>query len=341
MPDMIINPFDEAGYDMATLTEAVNVIPNNYGRVRSMGIFSPEPVRSRTVLVESVNGVLTLLPSQPVGAPATKKQNGRAVMRPFLVPHIPYEDQIKAEDLHGIRNPGTIEEKTLQVVMMNRLTEMRSSHAITEEFLMNGALQGIILDADGGVLSNLYTEFGVSQEVVGFAFASDTTDVAGKCRTVLRAIEDSLMGDVSTGVHCLCGSGFFDALISHPEVEKFYLNHAQAIELTGSGRDPRKGFSFGGITFEEYRAKATDPSTGILRKFIEDDNAHFFPVGTQNTFKIHYAPANYLETVGQYGMPVYAKQTMDPKGRWVDLNTESNPLPLCRRPKVLVKGTKV
>jgi hypothetical protein len=143
---------------------------------------------------------------------------------------------------------------------------------------------------------------------------------------------------VSNGVRCLCDETFFDALISHDNVEKFYLNHAKAVELSGSGADPRKGFSFGGITFEEYRGKATDPTTGSSRSFIAAGYAHFFPVGTQDTFKVNYGPAEYMETVNTFGVPMYAKQVMDPSGKYVDILTESNPLPLCRRPGVLVTG---
>lgn len=337
--EMIINPFDTSGYDLATMTTAVNLIPNNYGRVRQLGLFTPEPVRSRTVIVEEVNGLLTLLQSQPVGAPAPRAKHGKGKMRSFVIPHIPYEDRILPEDIQGQRDPGSLDPKVLQTVMTNRLTNMRGSHAITEEHLLCGAVKGVILDADGSTIYSLFTEFGVSQKSVAFALATEGTEVGDKCREVIRHIEDSLEGDVMTGVHCLCGETWFDKLIKHPNVEKFFLNHAQAIELTGSGRDPRKGFNFGGITFEEYRGKATDPATGSARAFISATEAHFFPVGTQNTFKLHYAPANHMETVNTFGQPMYAWQTMDPKGRWVDVNTESNLLPLCRRPKLLVKGT--
>lgn len=339
MPELIINPFDTAGYDMATMTEAVNLLPNSYGRVRQLGIFRPDPVRTRTVIVEAVNGVLTLLQSQPVGAPPPRQKHGKATMRSFIIPHIPYEDQIRAEDLQGARNPGTIDPKDLATVMTGRLTDMRGSHAITEEYLMMGALKGILLDADGSTLTNFYTEFSITPKTIDFALDSDATDVAAKCREVIRHVEDNLKGDVMTGVRCLCSDTFFDALIGHPNVEQFYLGHAKALELAGGGQDPRKGFAFGGIIFEEYRATATDPATGNARKFITADEAHFFPEGTMSTFKIHYAPANYLETVNFLGQPLYAKQTMEPKGRWVDINTESNPLPICRRPGVLVKGT--
>jgi len=339
MPELIINPFDDAGYDLATMTQAVNIIPNSYGRVRQLGLFTPEPVRTRTILVEEMNGLLTLLQSQPVGAPAPRKKHGKGKLRSFIIPHIPYDDQIKPSDLQGVRAPGGTTEKILETEMLKRLTEMRGSHAITEEHLMCGAVKGIILDADGSTIYNLFTEFGITQKVVAFVMGTATTDVSAKCRAVVRHIEDNLFGDVMSGVRCLCGETWFDKLISHDKVKEFFLNHAKAIELTGSGLDPRKGFSFGGITFEEYRGKATDPLTGSMRSFIGASEAYFFPVGSQNTFKLHHAPADFMETVNTMGQPIYAKQVAHSSGKWIDIFTESNPLPLCRRPGVLVKGT--
>ncbi len=338
MNDLIINPFDTSGYGLATMTSAVNLIPNNYGRVRQLGLFQPEGVRTRTVIVENINGVLTLLQSQSPGAPAPRKQHGKATTRSFIIPHIPYDDRIMPSDIQG-RQAGTVEPKTLQVEMTKRLTEMRAAHAITEEHLMMGAVKGTIIDADGTILYNLHDEFGITAKTIDFALDVADTDVSAKCRETVRHIEDNLYGDVMMGVRCLCDETFFDALIGHAKVKEFYLNHAKAIELTGSGLDPRKGFSFGGITFEEYRGKATDPSTGSMRAFIAAARAHFFPVGTQTTFKVHHAPAEYMETVNTSGIPIYAKQVMAVHGKWVDVYTESNPLPLCRRPGCLVTGT--
>ena len=341
MPELIVNPFDTNGFDIATMTQGINLIPNTYGRVRQMGIFTPEPIATRTVIVDERNGLLTLLKTQPLGSPAPKAKHEKATTKSFIVPHIPYDDKILPNDIQGVRDFGSAQVTSLEKVMARRLGQMRGSHAITEEHLLMGGLKGIILDADGSTIYNLFTEFGVSQESVGFALATDTTNVAEKCRTVIRAVEDYLMGDVMTGVHCLCDSTFFDSLIGHAEVEKFWAGHVAFLNNAGIGADPRKGFNFGGITFEEYRATATDPVTGSARAFIAAGEAHFFPVGTMDTFKIHYAPANLMETVNTMGLPMYARQVMDQAGRWVDIYTESNPLPLCRRPRVLVKGTRV
>lgn len=338
MDGLITNPFDDSGFDLATMTQAVNLIPNNYGRVRELGLFTLDPVRTRTIIVDEINGLLTLLKTQPLGSPAPRAKHPKAKSRSFIIPHIPYEDQIFPSDIQGRRDPGSTDVKTLAKVMADRLTQMRASLAITEEYLMMGALKGVIDDADGTTIQNLISDFGLAPQVKTFALSTTTTDVKQKCRDVVRLIEDSLMGDVMSHVHCLCDENFFDQFIAHESVEELYLGHEKALELAGSKSDPRKGFTIGGITFEEYRAKATDPTTGSLRPFIAENNAHFFPIGTQNTFKLHHAPADHMETVNTFGQPIYAWQTMDPKGKFVDITTESNPLPMCRRPGVLVNG---
>jgi hypothetical protein len=100
----------------------------------------------------------------------------------------------------------------------------------------------------------------------------------------------------------------------------------------------RRGFTYGGITFEEYRGQATDTS-GTARRFIAAGEAHAFPLGTIDTFGTYFAPADFNETVNTVGQPLYAKQEPRKFDRGTDLHTQSNPLPMCHRPGVLVKLT--
>ena len=100
----------------------------------------------------------------------------------------------------------------------------------------------------------------------------------------------------------------------------------------------RSGFTYGGITFEEYRGQASD-ANGTVRKFIAPGEAHAFPLGTVDTFATYFAPADFNETVNTLGLPLYAKQDARKFERGTDLHTQSNPLPMCHRPRVLVKLT--
>ena len=196
-------------------------------------------------------------------------------------------------------------------------------------------MKGEILDADGSTLVDLYTEFGITAKTVNFVLGTATTNVKGKCVEVLRHIEDNLMGEYMSGVHVLCSPEFFDALTSHAKVEDAYKYWQQGAVLIN---DMRRGFTFGGLTFEEYRGQAST-ADGTVRRFIAAGEAHAFPLGTIDTFASYVAPADFNETVNTLGLPLYAKQEPRKFDRGTDLHTQSNPLPMCHRPGVLVKLT--
>jgi hypothetical protein len=333
----MLNPFANDAFEMAALTAAINKIPNNYGRVEQLGLMPAEGVRTRTILIEEMSGVLNLLPTMPVGAPATLGTQAKRKVRSFVIPHIPHEDVVLPEEVQGLRAFGSENEvEALSNLLARKLQNMRNKHAITLEHLRMGALKGVILDADGSTLYDLYSEFGITPKTVNFALTTNTTEVLLKVLEVKRHIEDNLRGEFMTGILCLCSQGFFDALTTHAKVKEAYARWQQGQLLF---TDNRTNFTFGGITFEEYRGQATDIA-GNVRKFVADDEAHFFPLGTASTFRTYFAPADFNETANTLGLPLYAKQAPRKFERGTDLHTQSNPLPICLRPEVLVKGTK-
>ena len=339
MPNEMINPFDVDGFNMTSLCAAVNILPNMYGRVGQLNLFIPDGITTRTCVVEEQNGILNLIKTQPVGVSGAYSKVGKRAVRSFVVPHIPLPDKIMPEEFQNLRAFGQANVmEMLAAVMQKHLQTGKNKFAITLEHLRMGALKGIILDADVSELYNLYTEFGITAKAINFVLGTSTTDIAAKCREVVRHIEDNLKGEIMTGVRALVSPEFFDALIAHTEVVTYFKNYAAALQLVGA-TDPRKGFTFAGITFEEYRGVATDED-GNSRRFIAANEGHAFPEGTMNTFKTVYAPGNFIETANTPGIEMYAKQATEAMGRWVDLWMESNPLPLCLRPAVLVKVTK-
>ncbi|MEW6415829.1 MAG: major capsid protein [Pseudomonadota bacterium] len=330
------NPFDNPGFSMASLTTAINLVPNRYGRIEQLGLFPAKPVRTRQIIVEEYAGKLNLLPTKPPGSPGTVGERGTRKLRSFIIPHIPHDDVVLPEEVQGIRAFGSeTEMEAISGVMARHLETMRNKHAITLEHLRMGALKGQILDADGSTIYDLYTEFGLSQTSINFDLANANSDIKGHCYDLLSEIEDKLQGEFMTDVRVLCSPEFFRALTTHKEVKAAYTNWQQGAILIN---DVRSGFAFAGITFEEYRGQATDVN-GTVRKFIAPGEAHAFPLGTVDTFATYFAPADFNETVNTLGQPLYAKQEPRKFDRGTDLHTQSNPLPMCHRPGVLVKLT--
>ncbi len=332
----MINPFDTDAFNMTSLTASINLLPNTYGKLEAMNLFPQKSVRTRNIAVEEQNGVLNLLPTQMPGGTSTFEGRTKRKMRSFTIPHIPHDDVILPEEIQGIRAFGTENElEAMANVVTDHLQSMRNKHAITLEHLRMGALKGNILDADGSTLYNLFDEFEITPKTVNFALGTASTDVKKKCLEVLRYIEDNLRGEFMTGVHCLVSPEFFDALTSHSKVKEAYERWEEGAALRN---DMRSGFTFGGITFEEYRGQATDPD-GNTRRFIASGEGHCFPTGTAESFVTYFAPADFNETVNTLGLPLYAKQCPRKFDRGTELHTQSNPLPLCLRPGVLVKLT--
>ena len=153
------------------------------------------------------------------------------------------------------------------------------------------------------------------------------SSVKKKCHDVRRKIEDELGAAPYDHIHAICGADFFDDLIAHPEVTTAYdryldgafLRHGQA----------RGSFEYSGVVFEEYRGRV-----GTV-DFTDASKAYFFPVGVPGLFRQYNAPADFVETANTIGLPRYAKQAADQQfARWVMLHVQSNPLPICTRPRV-------
>lgn len=339
MGDIISNPFDEHGFTAATLTEKINKMPNKYGMIRQSGIFKVEPVYTSDIVFNLVDGKITLLPVKNPKAKPNQKEKTKGEKRHFSTVHIPYQNTIWADDLYQKLSLSNNKLVTLMEIMNNELEEMKDDHAVTEEHMLVGALQGVIYDADGTtVLKNLFTEFGVAKKTVNFSLGTTTTDVAAKCKEVVRHVKKNLGGDTMTGVECICDSVFFDALTGHDNVKEIWLKHEATVNATMSGADPTLRFPFSGIVFKEYDAEASHPETGAALPFISTGKAHCYPVGTRKTAKLHYSPARNFAAMGKPGEPLFVRQTMDSKEKYIDIDTEQNLFPMWYRPECLVEG---
>ena len=326
---MMIDPFKD-GYSLTQLSQAINVLPNMYGRINELGLFTFRAQSTNTVTVEMNNGVLSLVQTTPWGGPAPKSKSGKRAVRSFSVPHTPLEDTVMAADVIGVRAFGT--ENTLETVAIKvneKLQSMKNKIDQTMEWRKMSALKGVVLDADNSVIEDYFAAFGVVKKTVNFVLGNATTDVRAKCMEVVRHIEDNLKGESMLRAHVLVSQEFFDALVSHSKVKEAYANYSEAAQRIGG--DMRKGFSFGGLTFEEYR--------GVVdgKRFIEAGDGHAFPIGTSETFSNFGAPADFVETVNTLALPYYARQQNKDFNRGIDLHVQANQLPLVNRPATIVE----
>ena len=331
--------FSDSAFEMTALTDAVNDIKFVPGRIGQLGLFETSYVNTTTIAIERQGDILELVPPTPRGGPGITLDKAKRDLRQFVLPHFEINDAIFADEVQNVRAFGS--ETALQSAMAKVAERMRThvnSLAATEEYARMGALKGIVTYADGSTF-NLFTEFGVSQESeVDFDLHTDGSATGAfrtKCAGAVRSIAAILGGVPFTGIHALCGDAFYDKLIGNPEVRQTYLNHAGAAELRAgyaAGGQSFGSFPFGGILWENYRGKVGSTD------FVHTDKCHVFPVGVPGLFRSVFGPADYFDTVNLPGRRLFTRQFEMQNGKGRRLDTQTNALHYCVRPKALLVG---
>lgn len=340
----MLNIFGDSAFSVASLTDAINNIPFVPGRCGQVIEWNEQGITTTTVMIEQIDGVLKILNPSPRGGPGDTKAKDKRVLRSLVVPHYQHDDGFNADEVQGIRQFGS--ETDVQAVQS--LVNQRQANAVslvmdpTLELQRLGAVKGIILNADGSTLYNLFTEFGVSQSATidfNLDATTDTGAIRGVCADAIDTIADNLGGVQFGGVWAFAGKNFYKSLIANIEVRNTYKNQPMANVLRDGYVDPNTGnkiygaFEYGGIVFESYRGK--NGST----PFVGDDEVRVFPVGVPGLFRTVYAPADYMETVNTVGLPRYSRQYPSANGKRIELESQMNALSYCTRPTVLLQGT--
>ncbi len=335
---MNMNVFDTDAFSMQQLTAAVLDAPHVPGRIAELGIFESQGVRTLDISVETKGNTLNLIQTTPRGGPAGQKVRDLRSLIKIPTHRIAEESPVTADQIQGVRAFGSESElQTIVGEINERAAQISNDFAATEEHQRIGALKGLVLDADGSTLLDLFLTFGVSQQTeVDFDLDNTTPDSGALrkvCSAVIRTIEDELGGLTYSTILAQCSSQFFDDLTAHPEFRASYLQMADA-GITRE-RVARRRVEFGGITFEEYRGTVGGT------KYVADDKAHVIPLGVSGLFLTRYSPAEWFETVNTTGLPRYARMMLgdDPQSSRI-LRIQSQAVHICTRPRVLIPAKR-
>jgi hypothetical protein len=237
----------------------------------------------------------------------------------------------------GIRKFGS--ENVLETIsekVLDKLQQARDCFDATEEYRELNALKGKVMDADGTtVLFDSFDFFGITQKNVNFKFSDSSEDIRKTVRDVKRYVEKNLFGESLTGYRVMVGNDFYDKLVNHPSIKEALLGWQAAQALLRDSR--RTGFEIEGVIFEEYTGAVSNQDGTALVNFIDPLKGVVIPLGTRNTFKRYLAPAARVDTVNTLGKPYYAWQDVRQDKTGIDIRVESNTLPICLRPQLLVQ----
>ena len=337
----IFDIFNNDAFKQVSLLESVDSVEFKPSRLGSMGIFTPTPVRTESIAIESRNNGLSLIKTSQRGAPKEQRPNDKRKLRNFNTVRLAKEDRISASEIAFIREHGEEE----QVIMIQKELARRMTGAgglvddidYTMEHMRLGAIQGKILDADGStVIEDWYSAFGITQATeIGFNLAAIAVgDFRALCTDLVRKMSRASGGvwTPSTRVHAMCGDNFWDALVKLEEIRIVYLNRQDSQYVEGGGA--YETINYGGITWENYHGSDDGTTVGI-----NTDEVKFFPVGTKGAFLEVFSPGEKFEHIGQLGQNLYPQIVRDVlRDEYVDLEVATYPLHVCTRPAMLQRG---
>jgi len=339
-----VDAFRADAFSMASLTAAMNRLPYMPSLLRTLGLYQEVPIRTTIAHVEEKLGKLALINTAARGTIKDARQADRRRVVNFNVPHVPYFQTVRADDIQNIRAFGSETElESMSMYVNDQLQGMKNDHDATQEFHRVGALKGLILDADGGTIYDLYAAFGITQTEVDW-----TTGVAGAvpamCAQVTRTISDALGNTPFGQIFALCGNTYFDQVTIDADVKAAYDRWRQGEYLRMSQLGPEwynvamNGFEYQGIYFYNYRGGLGAAAAGI-NPMIADVEAYYTPTNVAGMFQEIIAPADFMETVNTRGQRYYAKQQPVDFDKGVELHTQSNILAMNTTPGGVVKST--
>ncbi|MGU3417658.1 major capsid protein [Methylobacterium sp. D54C] len=325
------------------LTESINIPDYVTGRPAQLGIFTDTPINTTYAKIAIEEGEITIIPARERGGPGNKNMGTDRQETLVRIPHFPLDDAITPSDLQNLLvYGGGYVLQTLANVYNSKLEAIRAKHDATHHHLDWGALNGLVVDATGRVLCDLFSTFDITQSVVDFDLDNAGTDVAAKNRALKSIIRKALRGQPASGVRVLAGSGFFDRYVGHASVKEALKAYPGPTPNPGRD-DVADSFVFAGLTIErideDFRYRQPD-GTFVTREAVGDDEAIALPLGTP-LFKRYVAPPDSIQEANiPPSTKVFVSTDLLPHGKGQEIHTESNVLPICLRPDVIVKLTR-
>ena len=324
--------FQDDAFSVTSLSSTITDIPDVPTKLGDKGLFQEEGISTTSFMIERQGSSIKLLPTAPRGGVREPVALGPRKLIPLHALHIPASWSVMADEVQGIRAYGSeTEVEQASTLVQRKLGVVRASMDLTHENMRVGALKGLVTDADGSTLLDVYDAFGMTQQTQFWNIAAAANGDPKESVITLKSMIRAKLGGRSFGkIRVICSLGFFTKLVQNTKMIKAWELWNQGAYLRTdqvNGGD----FDFAGVIFEVY-----DGGTSA-GDFIPDGIAYAYPEGVPGMFQSKYAPADYMETVNTQGLPFYAKQEAVPFNKGVIGEAQSNPIHFNSLPEAVIK----
>ena len=336
-------------FTYATLCGAVNSVPYEPGYLGRIGLFRYLGSMTRDILLEFDGQTIGLVPASAPMSPGVvvtrKPRQGLSFRAPRLAMSIP----VHATEVAEIRGLGTADLEGVETQAGERIRNAIRNLRSTWEWHALNAAMGILLDANGNVMINYFTAFGIAQPTYDMLWGTAGQTLLDKCADILNQLEDALGGnynpegaDATNGVVpeapplVLCGRTFWKKLMSDPSfATAFTYFQARDQRYIPTREDIRyaNDFEFGGIYWRQYRGSTT--GTG---RFMPDAIAQLIVNDLPGTYLGYFTPPeDVMDAVNKPGLPLVATvEEMEHKSG-MEFRIQSNPLHIMGRPAAAIQ----
>lgn len=325
--------FNDDAFSLSQLTQTIVDLPRVPTMLGDMGLFTEGSINTTSMSLERMGNALQLVPNQVRGGPGqTLKPKGRKLISVGTM-HLPQVDTITPDQVQNVRAFGSETElQAVQTVVRDRIAQMKANIDLTLEWQRMGAVKGKIMDSDGTTeILDIYNLMGKTQATQFWNIATNNTTADPKALAVglKRAMRNALGGKMFRRPRVICSPGFFDKLVAHNNMKAAWERWNEgAFNRTDQ---TESDFEFAGVVYSIY-----DYTIGAT-PMVEDGFAYAIPEGQTGIFQMWFGPADYMETVNTNGVPYYAKQWEDQSGKFVTLESQSNPITICTLPESVIK----
>lgn len=335
-------------------TGLINSIPDAFGQLNADGMFPVEGLDTPFVEIDIEDGVITALPVTEGGRPSTiaRHESGKGFI--FKIPNVSHEDSVLAGDIRKwlayakrMRN----QDDALINKVETRHKRNRLKFEITREVMKLSSLRNEIRDGANTLLYDMNKVFGVEQRIIYFDLDDPAFDVPKALEQVIAGTEDELINDTMTGLEARIAPEFYDDIIRHPSVEKYFSGTPAMLSLLEQQRE-RAGDSFrrkikiGGITIREYRDRVKLWGASGTTRLIAPTEALSYPLGTIDSHVTYAAPPlDIRELDGSSASSseddlIHVTEEVMKHGAGLEWKYQMNALPIWRKPRLLAKWVR-
>lgn len=331
--------------EMMDFTTYINKVPRSWNLLDSMNIAETVGTETETASIDVETEKTGTFGDTRRGGKRNFVGSEESITKHLTIPFFTLDGVVKPTDIQNLRKIGTANTlKGTNETVVKIMARIRAYHGNLREKALMEAVKGKSYSPNGTTEQyDYFNTFEVAGKRLEKAMdlANNATDVIDKQEEIFGHIIDNA-DDNANGYSlvCLASPQYFSALLANEHLQNSYLQYTtlgrqEPLRDRMGGGSPYREFTHGSVHYIEYRASFNG------EKLIPDNEAFYMPVGIDDMFKVHHAPAYHLDYNNTVGKETYMWVHRDPKGRRIDIESETAMLAVNARPELVVRATSL